>query len=82
MKVVAYLRVAEGPRGPRVEASTKPNHAPLTTGTGWKEKVLPTVAFALQLDVPDELINQAEQVIAELEIPKEQAQIAADVKVL
>jgi hypothetical protein len=78
MKATVYLRVAKGPRGPKFAATTKPSRAPLTTG-GWNEKHLPTVAFALLLNIPDEAFDQAGQVIAEIDVPAEQLSIAAEV---
>ena len=52
MKVKVYLRVARGPRGPRVEAGTSPSLEPLTTSGN---RPLPTAAFALQLEIPEQI---------------------------
>lgn len=83
MKVRAYLRVAKTGRGSRspykIHASSKPDHRPLSSGYGRSETVLPTVAFAIDVDIPDKLFKQAEQVIAEITIPEDQAVIAAEV---
>lgn len=82
MKLTVYLRVAEGPRGPRVAASSTPNYVPLMTGSpGYSERSrpLPTAMFALSLDVPDEVLQHAEQVLAEIEVPADKAEVAAEV---
>jgi len=81
MKAKVYLRVARGPRGPKVAATITPNYAPLMVGSpGYNERALPTVAFAIALDIPEEVLAHAEQVIAELEVPAERALIAAVVE--
>ena len=81
MKVRAYVRVGKNSasaRKPyRVDASASANHLPLVASTG---QTLPTIAFAIDLDIPDEMFNKAEQVIAEIVIPEEAVEIAAEVK--
>ena len=81
MKLTIYMRVAQGANGkPKVAASINPNYKPLSTSTGtWNEKALPTAAFAITLDIPDEILRSAEQVLAELEIPESAAKVAAEV---
>lgn len=80
MKVRVYLRVAktQTKRGFSVDGRNTPTNRPLEDRT----RVLPTVAFALDLDIPDALFAQAERVIAEISIPEEATQIAADVQVV
>jgi hypothetical protein len=78
MKTTVYLRVAKGPRGAKFAASTKPNQRPLTSG-GWNETHLPTVAFALRLNIPDEAFDEAGRVVAEIDVPPDQLSIAAEV---
>jgi hypothetical protein len=81
MIVTVYLRVAEGKRGMRVAASSTPNYEPIYSGSGsWNQTPLPTAAFALELDVPDELFTRAEQVLAEIVIPEDKGEIAVEVK--
>jgi hypothetical protein len=81
MKAKVYMRVAvnEQRRKHQVAVGLKANYAPLTDSRG---NALPTVAFALVLDVPDELFARAEQAIAEIKIPEDQVAIAAEVKEL
>lgn len=82
MKVRTYLRVGKkepGRRGPKalVKAGTMPSEEPLQDSMG---RLVPTVAFAVDLDIPDEMFERAEQVIAELVVDAESATIAAKVK--
>lgn len=81
MKVTAYIRIGKkepGSRGPRavVDAGSQPNSNMLYQGPN----PIPTVAFGVDLDIPDELFERASQVIAEIVIPVEAAEIAAEVK--
>jgi hypothetical protein len=81
MKLTVYMRVAKGVRGkPKVDARTTPNHKPLMASIGnWNEKALPTAAFALDLDIPDEIFHRAETVLAELELTEDDVRVAAEV---
>jgi hypothetical protein len=81
MKVKTHLRVAKTKRGARVVASSKPSQKPIIVDKGYaSERVLPTVAFAVVLDVPDEAFKAAEAVLAEIEIPFERTRVAAEVE--
>jgi hypothetical protein len=80
MNLTVYLRVAHGSRGPRVAASTSPNYEPLQSGSGYQAKPLPTAAFALKLKIPEEALEHAAQVLAELDVPLNEIQVAADVQ--
>jgi len=80
MKYPIYLRVAKtGSRnGYKVSATAKPNNEPLNSGsygTVW----YPTIAFAVAIDIPDELFNQAERVIAELNIGMKEAVVSSEI---
>jgi hypothetical protein len=79
-EVTVYMRVGRTTRGFKVDARTaRPNHAALIADR-WPSPVpIPTAAFALKLEIPDELFDRAEQVLAEVEIPADQAKIAAEV---
>jgi hypothetical protein len=83
MKVITYLRVAKYGGGPgrrspyKVAATAKPSYVPLESGTGVP---LPTLAFAVELDLPEDAFKGAEQVIATIKIPKNALKIAAEVK--
>ena len=82
MKVTAYLRVAKTEKsgrnrqGVRFAVGSNPDQRPLETD----RYVLPTVAFAIDLDIPDEAFEAASRVVAELVVPNENLQIAAEVK--
>ena len=71
------MRVAKSHNGRvKIAANARPSDEPLKDSNGY---ALPTVSFAIQLDIPDKLIYQAEQVIAELKISEDQARIVAEV---
>ena len=59
------------PRSPL--ASDRPSNEPLSITAGH----LPTVAFAIDIDIPDKAFRQAQQVIAELKISEEAIDIAS-----
>lgn len=79
MKARVYLRVARDKkrRTTKVMANVKPNHAPIADPSG---NLLPTIAFGLDLEIPDKVFEQAEQVIATIQIPDSAAEIAAEVR--
>ena len=82
MKAKVHLRIAKNPTGRtpfKVHASTKPDYRPLTTGSAFEPKSLPTLAFAIVLDIPDDAFKQAERVLAEITVPAEIVAIAAEV---
>lgn len=76
MKVKAHIRVGKDRRGhTQLTATTKPSLRPLSKSNG---TVLPTVAFAVEFDVPDSMFKRAEDVIATVTI--QDAEIAAEVR--
>lgn len=78
MKARAYLRVAKGGgrKGYKIAVGASSSEEPLVDGHKY---ALPTVAFAVDLNIPDELFRQAEKVIAEINVTARQAKIAAEV---
>lgn len=78
MKVKTYMRVGydQKRRKTMVEANAKPSGRALRGSNGTD---LPTVAFAVEFEIPDQMFKQAEQVIATLTIRQENALIAAEV---
>lgn len=77
MRTRVYLRIARDKRGRgKAVATLKPTDTPLYDSNN---SALPTVAFAVDLNVPDVMFDRAAQVIASITIPEDQATIAADV---
>lgn len=78
MKTRIYVRVGRQPRGKAKVTATavKPSNEPLFVVS----KAIPTVAFALDIDIPDDAFKRAEKVLAEIDIPE--PDLAADVKVV
>lgn len=82
MKTKIYVRVGRGVSGSLrgrtyTKASTKPDHSPLENADGH----VPTVAFAIALDIPDSLFSQAERVLAELTVSESTSAVAASIEV-
>jgi hypothetical protein len=85
MKAKVYLRVAENPsrRTPfKVAASATPTPQPLRHGSGYNERDLHTLSFALVLDIPDELLKPADWPTVEVQItPNDTTRIPIEVEV-
>ena len=80
MKTKVYLRVASsnGKGKVAVRASSKPDYSPIEGVKMWKKShgtFYPTVAFAIELDIPDEAFKKAEQVVARLNLENEQVKV-------
>ncbi len=79
MKQKIYLRVAKLRGGKtKVEANIRPVNTPLHT-TGYNQTFYPTVSFCVEVDIPDQLFNRAETVVARLNIKESQAGITGEV---
>ena len=83
MKVKIYLRVAQGSGrgGAKVDASSKPNYKPIFTKNYRGETFFPTVAFAVNFEIPDELFKSAERTIADVVVGLKKAGVAAEVAI-
>ncbi len=85
MKVKGYIRIghgktAGGKPNTKLAIAVRPSVVPLVHKGSWSgDTVLPTVAFAIEFDVPDALFAQASEVIATLSVPEDRATIAAEV---
>lgn len=76
MKVRAYMRVSKNGYKVKVDASTKMNVDPLFKISSYQQKeFLPTVGFAVDFDIPDELFSKASVVIAEVNVGLKGAKI-------
>ena len=53
MKARIYIKIANGRKGVRVSASEKVDREPFLASTHNSTYYLPTVLFALDLDIPD-----------------------------
>lgn len=84
MKITTYIRVAQGgKKGFRVDASNTPNPQPLKIAGGYNrpDEFLPTVSFAVNFDIPEELFNQAETIIGEINIGLKQALVTNEITI-
>lgn len=79
--VKVYLRVGKSRTGSTrgrlyTSASTKVNHEPLQNANGF----VPTVAFAVSIEIPDHLFANAEKVIADLKVTSSKADVCAEIE--
>lgn len=77
MKTIVYLRIAKTKRGVKFDASEKPNQTPLKVG----RRFIPTVAFGVELDIPDEVFKGAGLLIGLLKLSTEEVKIASKIKI-
>lgn len=82
MKIRTYIRVARNGYKAKVDAATSENQTPLyTAGYGGSKNFLPTVAFAIDLVIPDELFSSASRVIAEINVATKEAKVLGEMLV-
>lgn len=79
MKTKVFLRVAKGSRGVVWHASSKPNYLAIEEGNGYAKYALPTLAFAVEFDIPEALLNQASEVAAKINLEKKGVTIAGSI---
>lgn len=81
MKTRIYLRVAKNGYKTKVDASTKSNEDPIFIPAQYgKPKVaLPTVGFAVDFEIPDQLFSKASVVIASINVATKDAAILSGV---
>lgn len=81
MKTKIYLRVARGGKRShcKVDASSRPNYKPLGLNNYKGEVFYPTVSFAINIEIPDELFRQAEQEIANIIVGSKKAVINTEI---
>lgn len=70
MKTKIHLRIAKNKKGGlAVSATTRPSYEPLHT-QNYGKAAFPTVAFAVEFDIPDALFKQADEVVAKINLEK------------
>ncbi len=78
MKIRTFLRVAKsGPGKFKVEASTKASEDPIFKPAqyGRGKEALPTVGFAVDFEIPDQLFSKASVVVASINVATKDAAI-------
>jgi hypothetical protein len=81
MKTKLYVRVGRSPKGNTrgrvyVDAGKTVNHEALRNAQG----ALPTVAFAIEVDVPEYLFANAERVAAEVKVTSSKSIVEVEVQ--
>ena len=81
-KFPIYLRVAKtsSRKGFKVSASPNPNNEPLNSGS-YGTEWFPTVSFLINVTIPDELFNQAERLVAEINVAMKDVSINGEITV-
>lgn len=74
MKQRVYLRIAKHPRRGqvKVQAGIKPSDAQLVDSA---RNPMPTIAFAVDVNIPDDMFTKAQKVVAELDVTAEDVKI-------
>jgi len=80
-KLRAFIRVGKTNKGYKIAAATKDNGEPIVVPLGYRgeKSILPTVSFAVDLVIPDELFARASKVIGEINLSLEEVKIAATI---
>jgi hypothetical protein len=81
--IKVYMRVGDHPEARdvpyKVAASVNPNYTPLKVGSGFSERYLPTVMFAVEFEIPESMMFAAAQTLAVIKVPEKAVEIAAAV---
>lgn len=77
----AYIRVGKNRPGHnrkpyRIDAAPTVNRRPFEDNRG---RIIPTLFFAVELELPEDAFKGAARVIAKLKVPEEKLEIAAEV---
>lgn len=77
MKIRTYIRVAKNGYKYKVDASTKSNEDPIFLPAQYNraKEALPTVGFAVDFEIPDQLFSKASVVVASINIATKDATI-------
>jgi len=77
MRTIVYLRVGKSKDKVKFSADAKPDQFPLKIG----DRFIPTIAFGVELDLPDQLFSGAALVVGLLKVNAEEAKIASSIKI-
>lgn len=76
-KIKVYLRVGKTSRGFKLDASSKPNNAPLGESSYSGKVFYPTAAFAIDLDIDDALFEKTVETIGSISVKKQPSKVSA-----
>lgn len=85
MKIRAYIRVAKHGYKTKLDASTKSSEEPIFLPKNYSrsEKLaLPTVGFAVDFEIPDQLFSRASVLVASIKIGTKDAAILSELPVV
>ncbi len=70
--MIVYLKIGKKSNGKfKVEASDKPDPSPVISGATYSKKSLPTISFALEVEIPSDAFALGERVISRIVIPRD-----------
>lgn len=81
MKTRLYIRVAKNGYRIKAAASTKSTEEPIFTPQTYSKakEALPTVGFAVDFEIPDELFSKASVVVASINVGMKDAKILSGI---
>lgn len=82
MKAKIFFRIARGigRKGFRVDASPEVNNQPLSTNEGHRGVIFhPTVSFAVEFNIPDEVFEAAQRTIATVNLAAKETNIEGSI---
>lgn len=84
MKVRAYIRVAKNGYKVKIDASAKSTEEPIFKAAQYNKpkEALPTVGFAVDFEIPDQLFSKASVVVASINIATKDAAILGGLPVV
>lgn len=80
MRIKIYIKVAKDGYKNKVSGSTKSSDEPLSKAGkyGQGKTFLPTVGFAVDFDIPEELFSRAQTTIASINVGTKEAKILSE----
>lgn len=84
MKVRAYIRVAKNGYKWKIDASTKSTEDPIFKPAQYNraKEALPTVGFAVDFEIPDQLFSKASVLVATINVATKDAVILTGIPVV
>ena len=81
MKTRIYLRVAKNGYKTKVDASTSSSEEPLYIPSSYNrpKQALPTVGFAVDFEIPDQMFSKASVVVAQINLETRQLAVLSGV---
>ena len=80
MKQKIYIKIGKGSKAtPQISVTKTPSYAPMEEYDNGSKRFIPTVSFAVNLDIPDHLFKSAEKEVATINVTKKNAVVCVEV---